>query len=77
MKTEEIQAVVDADEMDDETFIKHFELRHPDQLPNLRRFVHTAKRDPVMIETYRKFHDRLHAILTPSMMENPHEHEAS
>lgn len=71
MRTEEIPVVVNADDMDDETFIKHFEARHSDQMPNLQRFVHTARRDPDTVELYRKFHDRLHELFT---MEERHEH---
>lgn len=64
--------VVNADDMDDETFVLHFEKRHADKLPNLNGFVHTAKRDPETIEMYRKFHDQLHRFYA---MEERHEHD--
>lgn len=76
-KAEAVPVVVDADEMTDETFLAHFEHRHSDQLPNLDGFVHTISLQPELIETYRKFHDRLHNLMTPSMMEEPHEHEVA
>jgi hypothetical protein len=74
--TQDIPFVVDPDEMTDDNFIAHFEHRHGDQLPNLEGFAHTIYLQPELIETYRKFHDRLHSLMTPSMMEEPHEHEA-
>lgn len=75
MKTKQIPVVVNADEMDDDTFLKHFAHRHADQLPGVSGFADTIYQQPELIETYRKFHDRLHTVLTPSMMERPHEHE--
>jgi len=70
-----VPMVVNADEMDDENFLLHFERRHADQLPGISGFLHTMAQQPELIETYRKFHDRIHNLFTPSMMEEPHEHE--
>jgi hypothetical protein len=70
--TTHVPVVVSADEMDDETFILHFERRHNDQMPNLDRFVHTAVNDPVTMSAYRTFHDQLHRFYA---IEEQHEHE--
>lgn len=77
MDTTTIPVVVDADEMDDDTFLMHFAHRHSDQLPGLNGFADTIHQQPELIETYRKFHDRIHNLMTPSMMERPHEHEVA
>jgi len=72
---DEVPLVVSADEMTDDTFLAHFQQRHFDQLPGLDGFVHTIYMQPELIETYRKFHDRIHNLFTLSMLEEPHEHE--
>lgn len=72
-RTIPLPLVVCADGMSDEQFIKHFENRHRDQMPGVTRFVDTAKKDPRLIETYRKFHDRLHELSI--VLREPHEHE--
>lgn len=72
-KTEEVPVVVNADNMDDETFLMHFEARHNDQLPGLDGFTELTKRSPAMIESYRVFHDTLHRLY---ILEEQHDHEA-
>ena len=71
--TESVPLIVNADEMDDETFLIHFAKRHPDQMGGLSDFTSQTKRDPELIETYRKFHDKIHELIFA--MEEPHEHD--
>lgn len=63
--------VVNADEMDDEIFMKHFEHRHSDQLGGLDGFLDSISDDT--LKCYRTFHDRIHELLLG--MEHRHEHE--
>lgn len=72
-KTDPLPVVVNADEMSDGDFINHFRIRHKDQLPGLDDFTRTAKNDEELLETYRKFHDKLHQFY---ILGTPHEHEA-
>lgn len=58
--------------MDDDTFLLHFEKRHQDQLPGISGFADTIYQQPELIESYRKFHNRLHDL---SVVEERHEHE--
>lgn len=74
-KVAELPVVVSADEMDDETFLTHFETRHYDQLPGLKGFSDLIWKQPNLIETYRKFHEKIHELIVPGMMEEPHNHE--
>lgn len=70
------QLVVSAEDMDDETFLAHFEKRHIEQLPNMPDgFIDTIWQQPELIETYRSFHNKIHALIIPGTMEHPHEHE--
>lgn len=68
----EIQKVVSADEMSDETFLLHFEKRHSDQLPGLDGFVDTIFQQPELIDAYRSFHNRLHEL---QQVKERHDHE--
>lgn len=67
-----VKTVVSADEMDDETFLLHFENRHHDQLPGLDGFVDTIFQQPETISAYRTFHDRLHEL---RQVKERHDHE--
>lgn len=71
---QELPMVVSPDEMDDDTFIKHFNARHADQLPGITSIIPCI--DPGTLHTYRIFHDKLHEWSKPTM-ELPHEHRAS
>jgi len=73
MAVEEIavQKVVNADSMDDETFVMHFEKRHSDQLPGLQHFVNKSEE---IINMYREFHDKIHQWHLTSQLDHPHEH---
>ncbi len=66
----EIPVVVNADEMEDETFKAHFEKRHMDQMPGLNGFVEPAHPDTV--NSYRIFHETIHRLFP---LQEDHEHE--
>lgn len=70
-KTAKVLRIPDADEMDDELFIQHFEKRHSDQMGGLTEFLTD---DSLTIEMYRDFHDALHRWHIPAMLANPHRH---
>lgn len=75
-KADSVPLVNDPDDMLDETFLLHFEKRHSDQLPGIKGFVYTIyDQQPELIETYRKFHDRIHDLIPSSMLKEPHVHE--
>lgn len=63
------RSVVSAEDMDDETFIKHFNKRHADQLPGLVAILPSIDQETLLC--YRLFHEHLHNWLR---MEMPHEH---
>lgn len=50
--------VVNADEMYDDDFVKHFDLRHKDQLGGLDGIL--LVEDEQTIQLYREFHHKLH-----------------
>lgn len=68
--SEEIVSVVDAREMDDETFVKHMEARH---LPmgGMKRLVWRRGQD---ISYVRAYHERVHAIAVPVGIVANHDH---
>lgn len=70
---EELVEVPDADDMDDETFLKHLETRHATEC----RIEGYISRHSVesWIDTYRAFHDRLHKIATPDQYLHIHEED--
>jgi hypothetical protein len=77
MKVAEIPSgllVINADEMYDDHFVKHFELRHKDQLPGIDRIL--LPEDDYTIVLYREFHQKLHEFpyLFPFAILN-HEHD--
>jgi hypothetical protein len=59
-----------AEDMDDETFIKHLEKRHADECHIEAPIKH--RNGAGWIGVYRAFHDRLHQIATPG--QHDHEH---
>jgi hypothetical protein len=66
-----------ADEMDDETFLKHLERRHADECkfetPGVGM---TARRAmDAWLPTYRAFHDRLHKIEQPGQYDHTHKED--
>lgn len=65
--------VVSTDDMDDETFIKHFNARHADQLPGITSIIPCI--DQETLNTYRTFHSHLHRWAEP-ILEMPHEHRS-
>lgn len=63
--------VPDAWDMDDETFIKHIELRHAVECKVEGYIARHAV--SAWIRVYRVFHDRLHAIAKPGQHDHYHE----
>lgn len=68
-----MQKVVNTEDMDDDTFMLHFEKRHKDQLGGLPGFL--PQIDVETLDCYRTFHDKIHELLEVFGMEHPHEHE--
>jgi hypothetical protein len=68
---DEVVEVPDAEDMDDETFIKHIEHRHAEEC-KVEGFIARHAID-AWIGPYRAFHDRLHSIAVPG--QHDHEHE--
>jgi len=66
----DIPLVVPIAEMDDETFLIHFEKRHGDQLPGMDGFIDKVHGSTV--NSYRVFHDTIHRLLP---IKELHEHE--
>jgi hypothetical protein len=62
--------VPSVDVMNDETFIKHFNLRHASDITSgpLSYNPHVT-----YIPSFRAFHDRCHAISTPNQYDHSHE----
>lgn len=56
-----VEVVVPADEMDDETFCKHMNYRHLQDL-GLNRIEHHERTLPGYYATLRAYHERLHAL---------------
>lgn len=67
----DIVEVPDADEMDNETFLKHLEHRHANEC-KVEGFI-SRNAVEAWIGPYRVFHDRLHRIAVPG--QHDHEHE--
>lgn len=54
--------VINADDMYDEDFVKHFELRHNDQLKGIDKIL--LPDDEQIINLYREFHHKIHEFHT-------------
>lgn len=57
--------------MDDETFKKHFVLRHHDSLGGLKGFTPHVRAD--VLNIYRTFHDKIHETARPGQLDHEHE----
>lgn len=68
-KEQEFTTVVSADDMDDETFIKHFNYRHVGDLEGISRI--NVGLDDEILRMYRSFHDHVHNWLRRDI---PHDH---
>lgn len=55
---QEFTTVVSADDMDDETFKKHFNYRHVDDLDGISKI--NVGMDDEILRMYRSFHDHIH-----------------
>lgn len=65
----EVIRVPHPDDMDTETFCKHFSVRHPESLPE--GFTLSPDMDEYVEECWRRFHERLHRLRLSS---DPYEH---
>lgn len=72
LTTKEVVSVPLAEDMDNETFLRHLELRHPKDCgfenASVSRDALTA-----WVGGYRAFHDRLHKIAAPGQYDHVHE----
>ena len=69
----EVVEVPAAEEMDDDTFVKHLELRHRDEC-KIETHLSEHGRD-IWLPMYRTFHDRLHRLAVPGQHDHEHEEE--
>lgn len=67
---DDVVEVVDADEMDDTTFIKHMEKRHQGDTGIESHHLHAMD---AWVPAYRAFHDRLHRIAMPGQYDHTHD----
>jgi hypothetical protein len=74
LTTKEVVCVPLAEDMDDETFIKHLELRHPKDVKMEGTSI-SRRAMSSWIGAYRAFHDRLHQIATPGQYDHYHEED--
>lgn len=70
MATDEVTFVPSAQDMDDDTFKKHFQKRHSESLGGLSGF--TERVPSVVLEAYRVFHDRIHRLAIPGQLDHEH-----
>lgn len=63
--------VPDADDMDDDTFLKHIEKRHAKEC-KVEGYI-ARRAVSAWINTYRVFHERLHRIAIPGQYDHEHE----
>lgn len=61
-----------AEDMDDETFLRHIETRHAKEA-KVEKYLHRHA-IPAWIGVYRAFHERLHQIATPGQYDHDHEY---
>ena len=63
--------VPDADDMDDETLLKHIELRHRDEA-KVETYI-SRRSVSAWIGMYRAFHGTIHRLATPGQYDHVHE----
>lgn len=66
--------VPDAIEMDDETFLKHIELRHAEEC-KIENGKVARRAVTAWIEPWRRYHERLHAIAAPRQYDHEHDND--
>jgi hypothetical protein len=71
-KSTEVVEVPSIDDMDDDTFCKHMDLRHAESLSTAGPLSNHPDRAPEWIGPYRVFHDRLHDIAVPGQFDHEH-----
>jgi hypothetical protein len=73
-KNKKVQVIVpDADDLDDERFIKHLELRHPIEC-KIEGYI-SRHNVSVWVGMYRSFHERLHRLAVPGQHDHTHEED--
>lgn len=70
-KRNKVVRVPDADDMEDENFIRHLEKRHAAEC-KIEGYVARHNVD-VWVGMYRSFHDRLHRLAIPGQYDHEHE----
>lgn len=70
--TEQVEVPL-ADDMDDETFLKHIEHRHADEC-KVEEFLHRHAVE-AWVTSYRAYHERLHKIAVPGQHDHTHEED--
>jgi hypothetical protein len=65
--------VPDTDDMDDETFYKHFNLRHLNDIGLLTPIEYSPLFMPGLVNAMREFHIRCHEISRPGQYKHEHE----
>lgn len=73
VEPEDVVAVPEAIEMDDETFLKHLDARHRHEVQQEKSLAKSPHIMTAWVSAYRAFHQRLHEIATPG--QHDHEHE--
>lgn len=68
---EEVISVPSADDMDNETFLRHMDARHAHEVLNGPLSVDPSPVD-AWVSPYRAFHDNLHAIAVPGQYDHEH-----
>ena len=63
--------VPSADDMDNETFLRHMDARHAADVKDGPLSVHPDSVD-AWVDPYRAFHDRLHDIAVPGQYDHEH-----
>lgn len=71
--SDEVVEVPHADDMDDDTFLKHLEHRHASEC-KIEGFI-ARNAVSAWIGSYRAFHDRLHDLAAPGQYDHIHEED--
>jgi hypothetical protein len=70
---DDVVVVPHADDMDDETFLKHMDKRHRQDTKVDGELVLFPNRVTSWVKLYRTYHERLHQISIPGQYDHEHE----
>ncbi len=73
VEPEDVVSVPMAHDLDDETFLKHLDARHSDEVKQEKALAKSPHIMVAWVSAYRAFHQRLHDIAAPG--QHDHEHE--